>query len=124
MCKERSFDIMAIAVSLVLAVGLTLLDLFGLLAQGPVIPAPAAGFAALSLLLYAILRERCALAKGVRLVVAALLLLLIALLTLVLAAPVAAVVPALHFLIFTLTVYTAFALGSVLMCEGRENCLG
>lgn len=124
MCKKRLFDIAAIAISLVLAVALLVMDLFGMLAGGALIPALGAAFAALGLLLYAVLRERCALAKGLRLTVGALLLLLFSLLTLVLAAPITAVALTLHFVVFALTVYTAFALGCVLACEGRENCLG
>ncbi len=131
MCFKRSYDAVAIAVSILVGIGLTVLEFLGLLVTGLLIPLIAIGFGvvcvlALSIVSASVLRQvstfdRCVCRKGDLLAISAVGLILIAALSVILAAPALAVTLILRFILFTLFVYAAFALTCLLWCLTRQQ---
>lgn len=130
MCNKRCWDAAAAAISLLIAAGLLLLDIFGLL-LGLLIPILALVFGALWLLLATLIGESvlrqnacfdgCVIRKASRVIVAALALILAGALTLLLPSILPVVPLILHFILSALFVYAALALGCLLLCLVRDR---
>lgn len=130
---NRYREAVIVGLSLLAGIVLTVLAFLNLLVTGALIPALGAGFGALCLWIAAfvsasLLRQnpeydRCVCFRALRTVASALALTGVSVLTLELLAPAAWLLLILQFIIFTLSMYAALSLGSLLGClawAGRD----
>lgn len=130
MCSKRYWDAAAVAVSLLIAIGIILLSIFDLL-TGELLPILALIFGALYLLwsvlvATSLLRQdshfdRCVLCKADRVIVPAIALILTGALALLLPSTVPVVPLILYFILTALFVYAALSLGCLLLCLVRRK---
>lgn len=130
MCSKRYWDALAVAISLLIAIGLIVLDVFSLL-KDFLIPFLAVAFGALWLLLAvliitSLLRQNphfndCVLCKADRVLVTSIALILAGALALILPCFLRVTALILHFILFALFVYTALSLACLILCLVREK---
>lgn len=130
MCNKRWWDALAVAVSLLIAIGLTILNVCWLL-KTCLIPFLGLFFAALALFLTvlaatSLLRQNphfdgCVVCRADRVIAAAIALLLVSALALLLPHFLRITLLILHFIIFALFVYAALSLACLLLCLVRER---
>jgi len=132
MCSGRYYDVITVAVSILIGIAFAILSFFDLLVTGLTVPVLALALAAGALLILtlgtaSLLRQnacydRCVCTRGARLLISALLLIAVAALTLFLIQVPLVVTLVLIFLTFTLLAFTFFALYCFLSCLIGAGC--
>lgn len=132
MCNSRYYDVISVAVSILVGIAFSVLALFNFLTAGLLTPVLGIAFGAFCLVLLtlgavSLLRQNdainaCVCRKGMRLLWPALLLMLVSAFTLVFALTNLVIGLILAFLLYALFTYTVFGLYCYLACLVKSGC--
>ena len=123
MCNSRYYDVVSVAVSLMVGIVFAVLTFLDLLVTGITIPiiALVLGFFALGAVAYGWARGMRCMNQAPRLVAAALALVAVAIFALVFASPILVVALIIAFIVFTLISYVLFSLFCYLNCREKHG---